>query len=135
MLLDVARLGGPIGKAAGERIFVLLYDSVDSEATAQRVLALAEELPKDDRLSPLARLKVQALLYDRLGRHREAADASLEVERLGVLDFDLLTIRLRAWQRLGEKERAERLERRLRELDPGFRSDPIPLPFGSRPGC
>ena len=73
---------------------------------------------------------MQALLYDRLGRFNEAVEASLQVERLGVLDFELMTLRLRGLRRLGRNEEAERLQRRLRKLEPGFNPDPVVLPFG-----
>ena len=129
-LLEQARLGGPIGNPEVERVFVLLYELVDSRDTAQRILELAERLPTDEDLSPLARLKVRALLYDRLGRFDEAVEASMQVERLGILDFELMTLRLRGLRRLGQTERAERLQRRLRKLDPGFNADPVSLPFG-----
>ena len=129
-LLEGARLGGPIGNPEMERVFVLLYQLVDLEGAAERILGLAERLPTDGRLSPLARLKVRALLYDRLGRFDEAVETSMEVERLGILDFELMTLRLRGLRRLGKTEHAERLERRLRKLDPGFDPDPVSLPFG-----
>jgi len=129
-LLEGARLGGPIGNPEVERIFVLLYELVGIEAAAERILGIAERLPTDDRLSPLARLKIRALLYDRLGRLDEAVEASLAVERLGILDFELMELRFRSLQRLGQTERAESLLRRLRRLDPTFQAEPVSLPFG-----
>ncbi len=108
----------------------MLYDLVEIEGAAERMLDLAERLPADDRLSPLAQLKVRALLYDRLGRFDEAVEASREVERLGVLDFELLTLRHRGLRRLGKTDQAERLLRRIRRLDPGYDHRPIVLPFG-----
>ncbi len=128
-LLQGARLGGPIGNPEVERIFVLLYDLVDIEGTAERILEIVERLPTDSELSPLARLKVRALLYDRLGRFDEAVEASMQVERLDVLDFELMTLRLRGLRRLGRTEEADRLQRRLRKLEPGFNPDPVALPF------
>jgi hypothetical protein len=77
----------------------------------------------------LARLKVRALLYDRLGRFDGAVEASMQVERLGILDFELMELRLRGLRRLGRTEEAERLQRRLRKLEPGFNPDPVSLPF------
>jgi tetratricopeptide (TPR) repeat protein len=129
-LLEQARLGGPIGNPEVERVFMLVHDLVDIEGAAERILELAERLPTDGDLSPLARLKVRALLYDRLGRFDEAVEASMQVERLGILDFELMTLRLRGLRRLGQTERAERLQRRLRKLDPGFNADPVSLSFG-----
>jgi len=129
-LLGQARLGGPIGNPEVERVFVLIYELVNIEGAAQRILELAERLPTDEDLSPLAQLKVRALLYDRLGRFDAAVEASMQVEQLGVLDFELMTLRLRGLRQLGQTERAERLQRRLRKLDPGFNADPVSLPFG-----
>ena len=129
-LLEQAGLGGSIGNPEVERVFVLLHELVDIEGAAERILELAERLPADDDLSPLAQLKVRALLYDRLGRFDEAVETSMKVERLGILDFELMTLRLRGLRRLGQTERAERLQRRLRKLDPEFDAEPVSLPFG-----
>ncbi len=129
-LLENARLGGPIGNPEVERIFVLLYDLVELDGAAERILGLAERFPTDPGLSPLAQLKIRALLYDRVGRFDEAVEASLRVDRLGVLDFELLTLRLRGLRQLGERERAERLLRRIRKLEPRYDPEPVVLPFG-----
>jgi len=129
-LLGQARLGGAVGNPEVERIFALLYELTDDDESAGLVLALAQRLPSDENLSPLARLKVLALLYERLGRFEEAIETSLRVERYGVLDFELLALRLRGLRRLGRTQAAERLEQRLRKLDPRFDADPISIPLG-----
>jgi tetratricopeptide (TPR) repeat protein len=129
-LLGQARLGGAIGNPEVERVLALLYEFADDDAAAGGILDLAERLPADENLSPLARLKLLALLYERVGRFEEASDAALQVERMGILDFELMALRLRGLRRMGRTEDAEQLERRLLELDPRFDADPIPVPLG-----
>ena len=132
-LLAEARFAGPVGKPEVEQIYIKLFQLAASPELANRAVDLAERLPDPGLDFPRhLRFKLLAVLYERLNRPQKALDACEEVERIGVLDFPVMGVHVRALKALGRNEEAAALEARLHQLAPSTAVEPVLSPLLSR---
>lgn len=118
-LLRAAHPGSRVGKEEIEAAYSMLVLASNTPEIATEAARVIDELPDRSLGFPeAARFKTLAILYNRLGRSREALNACNAMDELGILDAQVLAVRLNSLKKLGYQDDAARLEERLRRLDP-----------------
>jgi predicted membrane-bound spermidine synthase/tetratricopeptide (TPR) repeat protein len=118
-LLRVARPGTRVGKVEVEAVYSMLLGFSNTPEVATEAARVISNLPDPSIDFPeAARFKSLAILYNRLGRSKDALDAAESMEALGILDAQVIAVQARSLRALGRIDRAEVIEKRLRRLDP-----------------
>lgn len=125
-LLRAARVGGPVGSAQVNDLYLTLAALNDERPTA-RIAELVRTLPAPGTGFPeIPRLGALARVSERLGRPAEALAAARSAREKGLVDVAVHLVEWRALVAIGESDEAGRLADRLETLSPTvFRKTPV----------